>query len=133
MTVQDLCEHLAKRYGLQLLAVTGGVSVPPDDVLSSALSTEWLRDNAAEIFTVLQKGDGRESELVGALEINAFLAAFQRAYEDYRLPRSRRWANRFTWRNRLISTNGALKKQLNAIGVKVDNEFLRDVVHGSTT
>ena len=128
MNVQELCDALGDRRQKELDAVEKGVDGVPVETFDAALTEEWLADNVDQIFNITQNEESREDELVGNLEINAFLAAFQRAVEDMRTPRIKRWASRFMFKKRTISAGGALQEQLRSLGVKVDDEFLRDII-----
>ena len=142
MNVQQLCDALVDRRQKELDAVEKGVSGVPVETFDAALTEEWLADNIKQVFNVTQDKESREDALIGNLEINAFLAAFQRAVEDVRTPRIKRWANRFTFKKRTISkatkdaddktiaAGGPLQEQLRSLGVKVDEEFITDVIHG---
>jgi hypothetical protein len=136
MTVQALCDALITRRLAELKAVEEGVGSIPAETFDEALTPEWLADNIEQIFDITQAPDSREDALTGALEINAFLASFQRAVEVYRTPRVNRWANRFAYKKRqlsestrdangkIIAVGGALQEQLRSLGVKVDDEFI---------
>jgi hypothetical protein len=142
VNVQELCDALVARRQEELNAVEQGKSEVPAETFDAALTEEWLADNTGQIFNITQDADSREDALVGNLEINAFLAAFQRAVEDMRTPRVKRWASRFMFKKRtispavkdaddkLISPGGALQEQLRSLGVKVDDEFIRDIILG---
>jgi hypothetical protein len=135
MNVQELCDALVDRRQKELDAVEKGKSEVPVETFDAALTEEWLADNIKQIATLANKVS-EENEWVGNLEINAFLAAFQRAVEGMRTPRIKRWANRFTFKKRtkseetrdadgkLVAVGGALQEQLRSLGVKVDNEFV---------
>jgi len=136
MTVQEVCDALITRRLNELGAVEDGKGVIPVETFEEALTPEWLADNIEQIFDITQAPDSREDALTGALEINAFLAAFQRAVEVYRTPRVARWAARFAYKKRQVSetikdangkriaAGGALQEQLRSLGVKVDDEFI---------
>jgi hypothetical protein len=125
MNVQELCDALVIRRQEELDAAEKGVSEVPVETFDAALTEEWLADNIKQVFNVTQdKKDGRENALVGNLEINAFLATFQRAVEGMRTPRIKRWANRFMFKKRTIAAGGALQEQLRSLGVKVDDEVI---------
>jgi hypothetical protein len=129
MNVQELCDALVIRRQEELNAVEKGNSEVPVETFDAALTEEWLADNIKQVFNVTQdKKEGRENELVGNLEINAFLAVFQRAVEDMRTPRIKRWANRFMFKKRTIDAGGALQEQLRSLGVKVDDEFKQHIM-----
>jgi len=128
MNVQELCDALVARRQKELDAVEKGVAGIPVETFDAALTEEWLADNVDQIFNITQDKGSREDALVGNLEINAFLAAFQRAVEDMRTPRIKRWASRFMFKKRTIAAGGALQEQLRSLGVKVDDEFLRDII-----
>ena len=142
MNVQELCDALVARRQEEINAVELGKTKIPAETFDAALTEEWLADNVGQVFNTTQNRDSREDELVGNLEINAFLAAFQRAVEDMRTPRVKRWASRFMFKKRTISketkdadgkiiaVGGALQEQLRSLGVKVDDEFIRDIILG---
>lgn len=142
MNVQELCDALVDRRQKELDAVEKGVSEVPVETFDAALTEEWLADNIKHVFNVTKSEESREDALVGNLEINAFLAAFQRAVEDMRTPRIKRWANRFAFKKRTISkatkdaddkpiaAGGPLQEQLRSLGVKVDEEFITGVIRG---
>ena len=80
MNVQELCTLLRERLVEELTEVQTGSSssIPiPDEVKTD----KFLADNIADVFKAVAKQEGTDAELVGSLEINAFLAAFQRAHE----------------------------------------------------
>jgi len=127
VNVQDLCDLLLERYAEELAAVqTGESSSVP--IPAAALTAEFLADNIADVFKTLSRKDSSEGELIGFLEINAFLAAFQRAYEHQHQSRVQRWAQIYNHKKTLTLNQRALKKQMRNIGVKVDDEFLTEVV-----
>ena len=136
MNVQELCDALVDRRKKELDAVSDhGFGEVPAETFDAALTEEWLADNIKQVATLANKVS-EENEWIGNLEINAFLAAFQRAVEGMRTPRIKRWANRFTFKKRtifkeirnadgkIVTVGGALQEQLRSLGVKVDNEFV---------
>ena len=141
MNVQELCDALVARRQKELDAVEKGVSEVPVETFDAALTEEWLADNIKQVFNDTQNAESGMDSHIGNLEINAFLAAFQRAVEDMRMPRIERWANRFAFKKRTISSavkdaddkiivpGGPLQEQLRSLGVKVDDEF-KMYVHG---
>jgi hypothetical protein len=143
MNVQELCDALVDRRQEDIDAVEHGVSWVPEETFDAALTEEWLADNVKQVATVANKESGQD-EMTGNLEINAFLAAFQRAVEGMRTPRIKRWANRFTFKKRTISwarhdadgkviaPGGALQEQLRSLGVKGDEEFMTGVIFTPT-
>jgi len=127
VNVQDLCDLLLERYTEELAEVQTGTSssVPiPDE----ATTAEFLADNIDDVFKTLARKESNEGELIGFLEINAFLAAFQRAYEHQHVSRMQRWAQIYNHKKTLTLGQRALKKQMRNIGVKVDDEFLTEVL-----
>ena len=133
MTVQDLCQQLVQLRNDEILAVTEGLNKIPEDVFAEALTPDWLAANIQKIFEVLNTKPSRENALVGSLESNAFLAAFQKAYENQNRTRAQRWAGVYSQVGRTSAEGGALAVQLNHIGVKVDEEFIERVVMQETT
>ena len=127
MNVQDLCDLLRERLVEELAGVQTGSSssIPiPDEVKTE----KFLADNIADVFKAVAKQEGTEAELIGGLEINAFLAAFQRAYEHESMSRMQRWAQIYDQKRVLTTDTDALKLQLPGIGVKVEDEFLTQVL-----
>ena len=123
MNVQQLCDLLQERIRSELDRIQTGTSttVPiPDDVVTDA----FLKDNVADVFTTLERQDSLMAELIGHLEINAFLSAFQRAYEHQHLTRMQRWAQIYNQKKDMVADKNWLHRQMRNIGVKVDDEFL---------
>ena len=139
MTVQALCDALITRRNGELKMVEEGVGTIPAETFDGALTLEWLADNIEQIFDTTHPPDSRQDALIGSLEINAFLASFQRALEVYRTPRVTRWAARYSQKKRQVSPSsetpekkkivgGALQEQLRSLGVKVDDEFITGII-----
>ena len=129
MTVPELCDTLIAALEGDIAAVQQGGNAPVL-VADDALSLGFLQDTLDQLFRTITKTDSREDELIGTLEANAFLGAFQGAYEAVRKPRMERWADIYSDQQRQVSDKGALKTQLRSIGVKVDDEFVRDTIAG---
>lgn len=123
MTVQELCEKLAARRLQEVEEATASGNVIPDDVFADALTPQWLADNIDTVFGIVNSEDSKSDDLIGNLEINAFLAAFQKAFESARRGRVTRWAAVYSEMNRSAAADGPLNKQLKNLGVKVDDEF----------
>jgi hypothetical protein len=62
------------------------------------------------------------------METNAFLASFQRAYENSQRTRTSRWAGIYSSVANKASDTGPLAVQLRNVGIKVEDEFLTSVV-----
>ena len=124
MTVQQLCDALKNNRLAEVQEVLAAGNVIPVDVFAAALTPDWLKDNIDTIFRLVQNSNTMENALTGNLEINAFLASFQRAYESSHRGRVTRWAGLYSEKNKMASAKGPLTLQLNNIGVKVDDEFL---------
>ena len=126
MTVIELCNELCyryKKYKDELMLGTDEKQPPGD--LHKALESEWLENNIDEIFKSINKpGAITVSSLVGPLEANAFLASFQKAYEDRHKGRSKKWADVLSFKKKASDSSGPLCAQLKGIGVKVDHEFV---------
>lgn len=139
MNVQELCDALVDRRQEDIDAVEHGKSEVPEETFDAALTEEWLADNIKQIAIAANTRPTALNETIGNLEINAFLASFQRAVEGMRMPRIKRWAQRFTFKKRtiswarhdadgkLIAPGGALQEQLRSLGVKVDDEFITNL------
>ena len=127
MTVQGLCDILQARLQASVQEVLGGEAVSPED-LSAVLTPEFLAGNVQALFDTLNNADGRENALIGILESNAFLGSYQRMLTQSRSGRIDRWAQVYSQMNKQSSTGGVLDAQLRNIGVKVDDEFITDVV-----
>jgi len=129
MTVSELCSLLVTRRTQEIQAYTENADTIPEEVFAEALTPDWLADNINEVFSAVNtEENNRENSLIGNLEINAFLAAFQKAYENQSRSRLDRWAGILSQKNRLISEGGALALQLTKIGVAVDDEFITNTV-----
>lgn len=128
MTVQELCEKLFEIGQTRMINVLEDKSVISNTEFPEALTTDWLADNIQTVFETTTREQASQAELIGQLEINAFLAAFQKMYENSRKTRVNRWAAVMTSQNKDLADDGPLKAQLNHIGVKVEDEWLVDTV-----
>ena len=128
MTIPEICDNLAILLQAQITAVTTGEVVTVDVDFSDALTERWLTDSVQLVFETLSRNNSRENELVGSLEANAFLAAFQKAYQNQQRTRCTRWAALFSAKNRQLAADGPLAAQLRHVGVKVDDEWLTKVL-----
>jgi hypothetical protein len=128
MNVPDLCDRLLEIGKQQLAAVLADDNGIENSDFPDALTPEWLADNIETIFTAITRNNANQAELVGNLEINAFLAAFQKMYQGSRGTRVNRWAKNYTVQNRMIAEGGPLAAQVRHIGIKVEDEWLVNTV-----
>ena len=125
MTPQELCKLLTTEVRERLAVVLEKAEPSTADRFVMAATTDWLNPNVQDIFNSLQDTQGvHEHTSIGQLEANAFLAAFQRAYELQHRGRMSGWADAYTQANKTVDPDrGALIKQLRTIGIQVDEEF----------
>jgi hypothetical protein len=128
MTVIELCSRLLGIEQARMATILAGSDVIPNTDFNEALTPKWLADNIKAVFEVVNRKNAREGELVGPLETNAFLAAFQKAYENSRRTRINRWAHTYSSVNAVLSPTGPLGVQLPHIGAKVEDEWLTEVI-----
>jgi hypothetical protein len=128
MTVVELCDRLLEIERIRLSVVLEDSDRIEDSDFSEAFTPQWLADNVQAVFEVTNRQDAREDELVGAMETNAFLASFQKSYESSRRNRVNRWAGIYSSAANKASDIGPLAVQLRNIGIKVEEEFLTNVV-----
>jgi len=128
MTIQELCDKLLAAYQTRYDDVLKGETGIEDSDFPVALTDAWLADNVKAVFEIMSRKEASQAELVGELEINAFLASFQKMYEGSRRTRAQRWAGNYQRQKAVLDDGGPLKAQLRHIGVKVEDEWLADVI-----
>lgn len=128
MTVQELCDKLLEIGEVRMKDVLENLNVIEDSDFPEALTLDWLAENIKSVFEATNRKEASQAELIGELETNAFLGAFQKMYENSRKTRANRWAGVYTQQSKTIADDGPLKAQLRHIGVKVEDEWLADTV-----
>ena len=122
MTVQELCDRLLQINQVRLAAVLGNNNTIPDTEFPEALTPAWLQPSVQAVFETTNRANANQDELIGNLEINAFMAAFQKSYENSSRNRISRWADVYSQQYRVVNVGGPLQAQLRHIGVKVEEE-----------
>lgn len=128
MNIPDLCDKLMEIGQQRLAAILSDDDSIANTDFPEALTPDWLAANIETVFTAITRRNANQAELIGELEINAFLAAFQKMYQNSRRTRIDRWAKNYTIQNKLLAEEGPLAAQLRHIGVKVEDEWLANTV-----
>jgi len=126
MTPRELCRLLADQYSAEIDQILGlDASDDTFEALQVALTPQWLSQNIGELISILANtASVRQATLINALEANAFLANYQRAYESGRCNRISKWAGIFTSKRRAIDAGGVLQALLPEIGTRANPEYL---------
>lgn len=135
MKVQEICDQLrANKAAIGSFALQAG-EFPETTLPDEVLTPDFLADNVLKINDILlNKGTGqegtdrnnfsKEGELTAQLQVNAFLANYQRAAFNAKRRRCDRLASKYTRTIVNGADFGPLAGQLRDIGVKVDPDFV---------
>jgi len=123
MTVQALCERIQKQLNDRLQALQNG-ELPPvfTDDFPEVKERAMLKDANESLKAIIDRKDASAHDLVGILEVNAFLCNFIKAYITRYRRRSDRWGDIYSSTNSNVSSDGALMRQLSLIGIKVESQ-----------
>ena len=126
MTPRELCRLLVEQYSTEIAQILGlNAKDTTFEDLQAAATPQWLEQNIGELISILANtASVSQATLINALEANAFLANYQRAYESGRCNRINKWASIFSSKQKAIGETGVLTALLPDIGTKANPEFL---------
>jgi len=128
VTVQEVCDKLKDLQDTRLSAFVEGLDAISNLSVPEALELTFLDPSVLAVFEAYSRSNSRDDEMIGSMEINAFMAAFQKAYQNENRTRITRWSRIVSAKKKLVSENGPLAAQLRHIGVKVEDEFLTRIM-----
>jgi hypothetical protein len=126
-TVDLLTTELINQKNLQKEAlIEGTVSEEAVDNFCQAREDNYLEDSFNKFISLGADGSTGDASIIGAQQVNSFLAGFQQAYLQRRRSKLARRVDRQTTNAQNIDENGVLPAQLKNVGVITDSFFITE-------
>ena len=129
---QEVTESYRMIYEADLEAVVNSTPAPfvVPDVLKEAREAEFLEKVNERVSAMAEDPGADLATVIGSQEASMFLAGYQKRTLYCSKTRVGRWARAFDHKKQITGAEGILVKQFPGIGVKVEEEFLMNLITG---